>query len=307
MYDVSLGALRPGRILGKGGQGNVYELARQDGLVYKEYLQPEKVNGTALFDLVGVPARLGAADRDLLLRQAAWPLHRVVDGTRVMGFLMHRVPAPFWGSQVSGPKLREVQFLMFPRKPLWGDIHPLDGPGRLAVARAWAALFRLLHTAGIVVGDVSMRNALWSPAGGVFLLDCDGARLHGRLPVMAQPETLDWNDPLQPETGPELDTDRYKLALLITRILTCGYDLRPGTPPAFVAGLPPRVVTEVTKRFAEAAGPVGTRPTAHHWERALSDRGVIDLPAPGPVRTPPNLPKAPMDRAARPVIDLRGR
>lgn len=310
--DLQLGSLPLGVKLGEGGQGAVYDLeprgpwSQGTGYVYKEYLRPAAVDGAALADLVALPGRLPAGERDRLLQQTAWPLARVLEGNQVRGFVMAKVPDRFWGRQATGRKLREAQYLMFEPRPLWGDIVPPDAAGRLEVARQAASLFQLLHARGLVVGDVSMRNLLWSPAPiGIFLLDCDGIRVQGRRPVMPQPETPDWNDPLQPPSGPDQDTDRYKLALLIVRILACDHGLRPtpDEPPRLVPGLPERVVREVTKRFAEAAGPRGTRPDASQWALALSDRDTIELPPPGPVRRPPDLPKAPLDLPGRrPVI-----
>ncbi|GAA0396857.1 hypothetical protein Acor_62030 [Acrocarpospora corrugata] len=302
MSSLSLGAK-----LGVGGQGAVHELKKHGaGFVYKEYLSPAAVNAAALADLVALPGRLPPSERERLLRQAAWPLARVVDGSGVKGFIMARVRPPFMGKQAAGLKLREAQFLMYPPKPLWESIVPLDATGRLEVARQIASLFQLLHAKSLVVGDISMNNLLWSETPvGIFLLDCDGVRIQGRRPVMVQPATPDWDDPRQPPTGPDQDTDRYKLALLITRILTRSPDIRPGDPLSFVPGLPDRVIAEVAKRFADAACPCGTRPDAGHWAMALSDRGTIDLPPLGPVRRPPSLPTAPLDRPAqRPIIQL---
>ncbi|GIH72315.1 hypothetical protein [Sphaerimonospora thailandensis] len=305
--DLQLGSLSLGDKLGMGGQGAVYDFKSPRGrglegagYVYKEYLQPAAVNAAALADLVALPGRMASNERDRLLAQAAWPLARVLNGNRVTGFIMAKVPSQFWGEATAGRKLREAQYLMFEPKPLWGDIVPPDAGGRLEVARRAASLFQLLHANRLIVGDVSMRNLLWSPSPvGIFLLDCDGARVEGRSPVMRQPETIDWDDPLQLRAGPDQDTDRYKLALLIVRILTRDHGLRPGTDPRFVPGLPDPVVQVVTKRFKEAAGPRGTRPDAARWAMALMGRDIIELDPPGPVRKPPTLPKAPMDQPGR--------
>ncbi|TNY38174.1 hypothetical protein [Thermomonospora catenispora] len=306
--DLRLGDLEVGDSLGRGGQGAVHELRGPwADYVYKEYLVPT-VNGDALARLVRVPGGMPSHERDLLLAQAAWPLARVVDGGRVTGFLMPRVPAPFWGRRAKGPALRELQYLLYDPKPLWGDITPLDGPGRLEIARRAASLFLLLHSHRLVVGDVSMRNLLWSPSPpAVYLLDCDAIRRVGERPVLPQPQTPDWTDPQQPSTGPDLDTDRYKLALLVTRVLCKSPDLRPGEEPVFVPGLPERVKAEVAARFAEAARPRGLRPDAAQWVRALDERGTIELPPLPPVRTPPDLPKAPLGGGPirRPTIRLR--
>lgn len=306
--DLRLSDLEVGDKLGQGGQGVVHELrGTWTDYVYKEYLV-SNVDGAALARLVQVPGKMPPQERDQLLRQAAWPLARVVDGGRVKGFIMPKVPARFWGRRVKGPALRELQYLLYEPKPLWGDITPLDGPGRLEIARRAASLFLLLHSHRLVVGDVSMRNLLWSPSPpAVYLLDCDAIRPVGERPVLPQPQTPDWVDPQQPSTGPDLDTDRYKLALLVTRVLCRSPDLEPGEEPVFVPGLPERVVAEVTARFAEAARPRGLRPDAAQWVRALDDRGTIELPPLPPVRTPPKLPKAPLDGepVRRPIIRLR--
>ncbi|MBA9002501.1 MULTISPECIES: hypothetical protein [Thermomonospora] len=306
--DVQVRDLRVGAKLGQGGQGAVHELqGLQSGYVYKEYLAAN-VNGDALTRLVNVPRTMAAHERDLLLGQSAWPLARVVDGAKVRGFVMRKVPPGFWGRRANKPALRELQYLLYEPKKLWGDIVPLDAPGRLEVARKAAELFFLLHSRHLVVGDVSMRNLLWSPPPvSIYLLDCDAIRVVGERPVMPQPQTPDWNDPHQPPTGPELDTDRYKLALLVARVLSVRAELRPGEPVPFVDGLPGRVVKEVAARFAEAARGPGLRPDAAQWIKALSDRGTIDLPPLPPVRKPPDLPKAPLDvrPVQRPVIRLR--
>ncbi|MBO3745903.1 hypothetical protein J5X84_07460 [Streptosporangiaceae bacterium NEAU-GS5] len=307
--DVPESSLSLGRKLGTGGQGAVHELTgRGTGHVYKEYLNPAAVDGRELAMLVDTPKAMTAMDRDRLLRQCAWPLARVVDGTRVKGFIMAMVPQAFWAKQQNGPKLREYQYLLFEPKKMWGDIVPPDVDGRLDVVRQVVDLFRLLHGNKLIVGDVSMSNILWTDnPGGVYLLDCDAIRKQGRRPVMAQPETPDWDDPLQPPDDPDLDTDRYKLALLVVRALTRNSRLRPGEPMNFVPGVPERIAKEVTARFQEAARPRGLRPDAAQWALAVSERGTIDLGPLPTVRTAPNLRKAPIDGAPdqRPLIQLK--
>ncbi len=303
---VELRDLHLGGELGIGGQGKVHDLlGAGHGYVYKEYIAAG-VNGEALKRLVELPEQMAQGDRAALLRQAAWPLTRVLDGGEVKGFVMRKVPQEFYGRTASKPRLREVQYLLYEPKAMWGDITPPDAEGRLVIARNIVALFRLLHAARLVVGDVSMNNLLWSPAGDVFLLDCDGIRETGARPVLQQPFTPDWDDPEQPPTGPDLDTDRYKLALLVTRILTRTSALRPGDRVDYVPGVPERIAVEAAARFADAAGPRGLRPDAAHWARALDERGVIELGPLPPVRKPPSLPQAPLDgrRGQRPMIQL---
>ncbi|ADG88355.1 hypothetical protein [Thermobispora bispora] len=282
--------------LGEGGQGVVSRVQGAAGFVYKEYLrQAGQVNGAALAELVDFAHRLTAGDQDGLLTQCAWPVARVVDGNRVTGFLMPEVPGDFYGPIGGKLKLVELQYLLYRPNWSWASLHQPDIRGRLKIAEQAARLVDLLHKHGWVIGDLSFRNILWRPGPPyrVFLIDCDGMRRHAGQPVLPQAHTPDWDDPCQPPSGPDLDTDRYKLALLIGRVLCQSPDLRPGREPAFLPGLPAEVAAAVRDLFARAQGPYGTRPVAAEWVQALSGRRRIA------VTRPPQRPAtAPLPRAA---------
>ncbi|MFJ2033731.1 hypothetical protein [Streptosporangium sp. NPDC087985] len=264
--------------LGEGGQGVVTRVIGHGRLVYKEYMpQAGAVNDGALSDLVSFGDNLPPVDRQSLLSQCAWPVARVRDGDRVTGFLMREVPGEFLGTIGGTSKLVEAQYLLFPPNWAWQDLHQPDITGRTEIALVAARLIGLLHGHGFVLGDISFRNLLWQPAPPyrVFVLDCDGFRRHGGEPVLRQAHTPDWDDPLQPSTGPDLDTDRYKLALLIGRILARDAHVRPGKALALLPGLEPRTAEAVTELFARAAGPRGSRPIAGEWVQALLGRRWI--------------------------------
>jgi hypothetical protein len=313
--DVDEQTLKLGPELGSGGQGRVLRVeGHATPLVFKQYKMTGADPG-ALKTLVDLPATLQPSERDHLHTRAAWPLARVFSNGQLRGFLMQEIPAGFFGANIAGTtKLRELQYLVYPRKPAWGQIVPESGVGaktRLEVASEFARLLTVLHRMGLVLGDVSTANLLWAGTDdeptAVFLIDCDGIRKLGMRPVFPQADTLDWNDPLQPPAGPDLDTDRYKLALLAGRVLTIGKDLRPGDPLNPVPGLPDRVVARVTTLWQRAAGPRGTRPDAIQWTMALSNRDEIALKPPGPVRPRPNLPRKRLDgdpTIIRPEIKL---
>lgn len=314
--DVEEKTLRLGPELGSGGQGRVLRVEGQGiPLVFKQY----KVTGAdqgALKVLVDLPATLQPSERDQLHTRAAWPLARVFAGGQLRGFLMQEIPGKFFGANVAGSmKLRELQHLVYPRRPAWGEIVPEGGvsaQARLEIASEFTKLLVVLHSKGLVVGDVSTSNILWTgsddKAAAIFIIDCDGIRKVGSRPVLRQADTLDWDDPFQPRTGPDLDTDRYKLALLVGRVLTIGKDLRPGDPLQLVPDVPDRVAARVTALWQRAAGPYGTRPDAVQWTMALSNRDEITLPPPGRVRQRPSLPHKPLDGdpgTVRPVINLQ--
>ncbi|MEU0478537.1 hypothetical protein ABZ260_05020 [Streptosporangium sp. NPDC006013] len=272
--------------LGEGGQGVVTRVHGPGPLVYKEYMpQAGTVNGHALADLVSFGHALPPGDRQLLFAHCAWPVARVLHGDRVTGFLMHEVPGEFRGTIGGKSKLVELQYLLYTPNWSWQDLHQPDLEGRVTIALLAAQLIDLLHGHGFVLGDISFRNLLWRPAPPyrIFVLDCDGFRRHGGEPVLRQAHTPDWDDPHQPATGPDLDTDRYKLALLMGRLLTRNAYVRPGAEPELLSGLDPYVATAVTGLFAQAATPRGLRPTAAEWAQAVLGRRRILLNRP-PVR-----------------------
>ncbi|MEU8055219.1 hypothetical protein [Microbispora bryophytorum] len=275
--------------LGEGGQGVVTRVLGPEGLVYKEYMpQAGQVNGMGLADLVDFGRAQAREDVRLLLAQCSWPVARVVSGDRVTGFLMRCVPDEFYGPIGGKSKLVELQYLLYKPNWAWQDLHQPDIDGRLEIAMLAARLIDLLHNHGWIVGDLSFRNLLWRPAApySVFMLDCDGLRRHGAEPVLRQAHTPDWNDPHQPSSGPDLDTDRYKLALLVGRVLAQAAGVRPGQSLELLPGLPEHVVTAVQRLFTHAAGPRGTRPSASDWVRALSQRPTVRVPRPVPRNQP---------------------
>jgi hypothetical protein len=312
--DVDEATLRLGDELGSGGQGRVLRVADHPGLVFKQY----KVGGAdpaALKLLVDMPAQLPPADHDSLYAQTSWPLARVFNKGQLSGFLMQEIPGRFFGANSAGSKkLRELQYLVYPRKPMWGDIVPDAGVSadtRIEVAREFTKLVKMLHSRGLVLGDVSMSNMLWTGTDGgavtIFMIDCDGIRVLGSDPVLPQADTLDWDDPLQRQSGPDHQTDCYKLALLVGRVLSMSPYLRPAGQLPFVKGIPDRMATRLTAVWQRATGTHGTRPSAGEWLLALSDREDIPLQPWGPVRPrDPGLPMQELENpaASRPVINL---
>jgi hypothetical protein len=316
--DVDVQTLKLGPELGNGGQGRVLRVEDQGApLVYKEYKIPG-ADAAALKLLVDLPGTLPAYERSLVDGCTAWPLARVFKNGQLSGFLMREIPAHFWAPNSAGSlKMREVQYLVYERKPMWGGIVPAAGvsaQARIGVATAFVALMNMLHAKTLIIGDVSMNNVLWTTGSEdtteIFLIDCDGIRGLGSRPVLPQADTLDWNDPLQkPHAGPDLDTDRYKIALLVGRVLSVSAYLRPGQPLPLVPGVPPRMAARLADLWQRAAGPWGSRPAASQWSMALSDRDEIPLTPHGKVRDryPSTIPLAdlhPDGTAPRPVISM---
>ncbi|MEU1705114.1 hypothetical protein ABZ478_06875 [Streptomyces sp. NPDC005706] len=306
--DVTRASFILGDRVGSGGQGDVSALA--DGsLLYKEYKDPSKVNGGALADLVAFRQSLGQSDCSRLDSLAAWPLCRVVEGNRVLGFLMRRAPADMtWRTAAGTMKLIELQYLIRPPKVAWQEVPQPTPERRKALALACAEAIGWFHSAGLVIGDISQANILWSltPEVAVHFLDCDGFRRVGRAAVQAQAGTPDWNDPQVPSTEASVDTDAYKTALVAGRILTQDPYVTPGTELKLIAGcLNGRQEAAARRLFAQAAGERGSRPRPSEWQTALSDRGTITLTAAAP-RPRPAVDHSVLDGArVRTPISLR--
>ncbi|MGW3628771.1 hypothetical protein ACWD7F_01170 [Streptomyces sp. NPDC005122] len=162
--------------------------------------------------------------------------------------------------------------------------------------------------AGLVIGDISQANILWSltPEPAVHFLDCDGFRRVGRDAVQAQAATPDWNDPLTPSTEASVDTDAYKTALTAGRIVAREAYVRPDQELRPVDGcLTMRQAAATGKLFTQAAGERETRPRPSEWQTALSDRGTIALTAAAP-RPRPSVDHTVLDGVrSRTPIDLR--
>ncbi|MEW2352980.1 hypothetical protein [Spirillospora sp. NPDC029432] len=288
--------------LGEGGQGVVWRVGGSEKLVYKEYLRNAGTPfAPALVDLVESGRRLPDTDSRALLDQSAWPLARVVHEGAVTGFLMREIPAEFAGSIGGKRRPLELQYLLYKPNHAWRSLHLPDGAGRVQIAMAAVRLIDLLHGHGFVLGDISFRNLLWSQSQPyrIFMLDCDGVRRHGGEPVLPQAQTPEWEDPHLPPTGLDLDTDRYKVALLVGRVLSRDAYVRPGKDLQLLEGIDPHIADAVTRLFAKAAGPHGFRPTAREWLQALSGRKYIAVQRP-PVRVeqPPPSPAAPLVTAS---------
>ncbi|MBW8485530.1 hypothetical protein [Actinomadura parmotrematis] len=289
--------------LGEGGQGVITRVPGAERLVYKEYVAhwAPRVDAAALADLIDFGRSLPPAER-ALLDHCAWPLARVVHNGAVTGFLMPEVPADLRVPIGGKNRLIELQYLTHTPNWAWKHLHQPDIAGRVEIARRAVELIGFFHGRGLILGDISSRNLLWRPGAPyrVHLLDCDGTRRHGSAPVLPQAHSPDWNDPLQRASGPDLDTDRYKTALLVGRVLTREKHLRPGDELAPFGPLEERLLRPLAELWKRAAGPVGTRPTVQEWAAALEGRKRIAIPRPVVVRVPePVLPLAPLGEPAR--------
>jgi effector-associated domain 2 (EAD2)-containing protein len=273
--------LTRGTQLGAGARGRVFSLTGRPGLVYKEYLSPQ-VNAGALAELILQRSMMGAADRKLLDASTSWPLIRVMDGRQIVGCLMRAIPDDFYLAASDNRRLAYLSYLCYPPRPAWSSIRMPTAPERLEIARGIVDLVALLQRHSLVIGDISAQNLLWAcdPAPHVFLLGCDALRPAGAPSALPEGETPDWRDPLLDSGPPDLDSDNYKVALAVGRILSQEPYARPGEELPLLNSIPQAVASGVRERFAEAASPRGQRPAIDTWAEALRMPRAIQLQLP---------------------------
>jgi DNA-binding helix-hairpin-helix protein with protein kinase domain len=255
--DVALVDLTTAVRIANGGQGTVFRLSDPPGTLLKLYHPGIAV----LSDELGRLVELAGDLRDV---PVALPSGRVFDGGRCVGLLMPEAPERFATTLAGRRRLLELQFLLYPRRAMWADLALPTGLERRRLAAAYLRLFQALHHNDVVVGDVSMRNLLWTLAGGpgVFAIDCDGFRLADRPPAVRPVDTAGWGDPARPREI-TLDSDRYKLALVTLRVLLGSHTVTPEEVCAKELLGP-----ELTALARHAMRP-GRRPLAECWLGAL--------------------------------------
>jgi DNA-binding helix-hairpin-helix protein with protein kinase domain len=285
--DAQLADLGPCEQIGDGGQGTVHRLSRLRGHLLKRYHPHVAVDADELDLLIRSPMFMTEHDRGFVLATTAWPTARVYDGGACVGFLMPEAPARFSTELAGRPVLRELQYLVYRQRKMWSALRLPSSEERQALVRAYVHLFQVLHRYGVVIGDVSMRNLLWTLEGrpSVYAIDCDGFRLDGRAPAVPQAQTPEWADPAVNSGMASFDSDRYKLALLVARVLLSDPRV---TPEAVVASpeLRSRFRPGIMGLLDQASRP-GQRPPADSWVRVLEGRPTLTVErAPAPPRGP---------------------
>lgn len=218
-------------LLGEGGEGAVYALTASPNIAYKEYTtksdgwSPNEAGYNALRRALN---QMPTDDRELILARTAWPETAVMEGSRFVGILMRRIPESFLCSMTASKRVktlvRDFNFLIYPehvkRKGVQYDFSSPPRATLLSCALAFAQTAEALHRNHIVMGDISGSNAAWQMSDpGVIIFDCDSFSTTTNRPICIEKETPEWIDPLH-HAGTNLYTDRYKIGLMLYRMMT---------------------------------------------------------------------------------------
>lgn len=205
--------VRTGKLLGKGGQGSVYDVAGHPDVVAKIFHQPASSEQAQKLTLM-----TGLANPQVL-KIASWPtatLHARGPHGPVLGFVMPRIAGYEEIHHLHGPKSR---LAAFPQADWRFLIHVASNASR-AMAN--------LHQIGVVMGDVNDRNVLVSQRGLVQLIDCDSFQVSTGGRVFLCPVGVGTHTPPELQ-GKALDQtlrspnhDAFGLAVLIFQLLFMG-------------------------------------------------------------------------------------
>jgi DNA-binding helix-hairpin-helix protein with protein kinase domain len=211
-YNGSKGVYTTSNLLGKGGEGEVYELADHPEQVLKIYSEPLSPIKAGKLQLM--------VNRfsEQMQAYAAWPTDLVRDKKgKPCGFVMKKldkfVPLHMLFSPMDRKKI-------FPDKGYNFLVH---------VARNIASAFHTLHAAGMVVGDVNEGNLLVNKQGMVAFIDCDSFQLSDGnkyfhcevgVPRYTPPELLRLSS--FENVVRTANTDSFSMAILIFQLLFLG-------------------------------------------------------------------------------------
>ena len=342
--EVDLGS--PGEELGTGGQATVHALTEaRSHQVLKLYKPDVAVDVASLDASIAWRDALSEDDRRFLDERSCWPVARVTaedEEERTVGVVLNRLPEHFTVTLRSGRvRPRELQFLFLVERTRKLGVDVPEPPGRVAVLAELAKLLAFFDRNDIVHGDLSMKNVLWLATGpegptgaegsdgeagnapGVYLLDCDGARVGNQPPPLPIVTTRGWTDP-RLITGqidaPDAQSEIYALALSFYR---CYYghvgDLDEDTVSVRIPTFPP-ADPQLLQMLAASLAIRRDRPPISEWLEALTRLGAdldnpeSDLgrqyqagpgfapeplahPQPGPISEPAEASQPPMHHA----------
>jgi hypothetical protein len=306
----SLGTLTK---LGGGGQGDVYHAPKARinfaaSVAFKEY-KPAWRRSVDFGALEAMATFLGGRSFDEgseIVARVAWPTKVVTDAGAPVGFLMPEVADEFRISVrlPSGKQdrpLAGLQLLLNSDDFLHRRGIAITERDRYLLLAEIAESLALLHRYDIAVGDLSPKNVLFSltPSSRCFFVDADAMRMAGRS-ALPQAETPDWEiSTVSSEELATAATDRYKLGLLVLRLLAGDQSTRdpsalPGSVPSTVRGLivgalvassasRPAAADWLAPLRAAASG-AKTTVTAQSPVASTRPQAVLPVVAPAPAR-----------------------
>lgn len=297
--------------LSEGGEGIVFRVRNQPNLVYKEYKanQLPHLNIQALEDMMSIIGTWEASHQARLLSRTVWPQSLVAHGAEKRGFLMPAIEDNFYRRYGlrSNPKrvLCDWNQLSYQDAPLPAHmISEVPRPSveeKIMLIKDLVATVDLLHQHGIIVGDMSGKNLIWTTQPNrVIIIDCDSFRIDGRKGVCVHKESPGWIDPTLQGRQTCKESDIYKLGVAAFRSLW-NDPSSVVTPEVVNRSRPSDIPGDLISLIAASVGATN-RPSSSDWVRRLDQLFKFNG---RPVVAATGTPVAGISRPTRPRIQIR--
>lgn len=306
--------------LGRGGEGVVYRAPGHPDKVYKEFLAAAYTTPdiSALSRLIDLQAAWSPEERAWLRERTVWPETMILRNGKLMGFLMPSIHQRFIRKHGirSNPKtvFCEWNYLSLRNKfqanpNISTEVPRVSHLDALKLVYDLAQTIAALHRHGVIVGDISGKNLLWTdkPSFHVLIIDCDSFRIGTQSGVASPKQSPDWDDPHLNGQPTSQDSDVYKLALAAFRAIWSSGTDRP-SPGGTQLSRPDGIPEEIVQLIAASMQPVG-RPSAEDWVRTLAiparlgGRPAIKVGTPG-VSRPSQPTGGSIPRGPRPTLQM---
>ncbi|WP_147457526.1 hypothetical protein [Micromonospora sp. CV4] len=200
------------------------------GYLFKKYNAEvsRKVDAAVLDRLIQQPHVLpDPSEAAFLAASTSWPASRITEHQRTVGVMMPEAPprmsVTWLPRSYTNPTVRHsplpIDYLA--KDDDWLEQRQIprqSAADRDALCRSLVRVACFFEQCGLVYADWSYANAFWQPhEHTVYIFDIDGSSYGPRPHVF----TSEFEDPLTPNPQPvDNCTDRYRLALLVGRIIT---------------------------------------------------------------------------------------
>ena len=315
---VNIKKLGPRTFLGGGNEAQVYALDKQNGIALKLYKPAviAELNKSSLLALIDTIEKMEQDSKHIVRSRAALPIELVEDSGSWVGFTMPLLPQSFFALHGVRAKPQTVELdwnrLTMSHKwtlnpNIYSEVPTPSEQQLLEIAISLAETVDVLHRHGIVIGDISGRNLLWTltPKPATYFLDTDSFRLWKQQGTTVPKETDGWRDPTLKGQPTNQSSDLFKMTLAITRsFFNSDFGLSSIKNP-------PHSMTNISQKIFDfsktALSYQKNRPSASEWLTILRQLAQEKLLEGRPIIEKPDPPK-PKERqtlwADRPIIQL---
>lgn len=302
---IELSRITLGDLLGEGGQAKVFACSVAGGddrnWLFKRY-DDNRPDATKLVELVEWPKSLSYDDRIHIEKACSWPACVVIDPrdrVKAIGVLLPRATDGFYLPKTESreERLREFQYIILADRSAKIGITIPSGSDTLEIIEDLAKSLDIMHRHGIVHGDISMKNVLWSASPPrSYLLDCDGVSLNGSNAGFPTVTTPHWTDPRILDNtiaSPDTNSDLWALAAAFYRTYfrTRGEDLDgldlDSLPPS------PQMSAGLRGLLANTFNAPVPYPTGEDWRRQVERLRSGRIPKPVPTFSRPTVEQPP--------------